>query len=132
MFNYTNAVNFIISMDDKHKLFKERLLDELNYHGISKIDFAEQVGISINTLNMYLYRGSIPAADVAVKMAQVLNTTAEYLVLGTADNKPLNKQNTKSDWLKHEINILVERLPHDKLENFLEIAQSFKNAVTKK
>lgn len=84
MFNYTNAVNFIITMDDKHKLFKERLLDELNYHGISKIDFAEQVGISINTLNMYLYRGSIPAADVAVKMAQVLNTTAEYLVLGTA------------------------------------------------
>ena len=132
MFNYTNAVNFIITMGDKHKLFKERLLDELNYHGISKIDFAEQVGISINTLNMYLYRGSIPAADVAVKMAQVLNTTAEYLVLGTADNKPLNKKNTKADWLKHEINILVERLPHDKLENFLEITQSFKNAVTKK
>lgn len=36
---------------------------------------------------MYLYRGSIPAADVAVKMAQVLNTTAEYLVLGTAVTK---------------------------------------------
>lgn len=45
------------------------------------------LGISINTLNMYLYRGAIPAADVAVKMAQVLNTTAEYLVLGTAVTK---------------------------------------------
>lgn len=48
---------------------------------------AKRVGISINTLNMYLYRGSIPAADVAVRMAQVLNTTAEYLVLGTHENK---------------------------------------------
>lgn len=116
-------------MNDKHKLFKERLLDELNYHGISKIDFAEKVGISINTLNMYLYRGSIPAADVAVKMAQVLNTTAEYLVLGTADNKPLPKQSTKADWQKKEIDVIVERLPQDKLDSFLEIARAFKNAV---
>ena len=116
-------------MIDKHKLFKERLLDELNYHGISKIDFAGQVGISINTLNMYLYRGSIPAADVAVKMAQVLNTTAEYLVLGTENNKLLSKQNTKAEWQRREISIIIERLPQDKLENFLEIAQAFKNAV---
>ena len=98
-------------MRNKHQLFKERLLDELNYQGIPKIEFAERVGISINTLNMYLYRGSIPAADVAVRMAQVLNTTTEYLILGTDDNKPIQKQDTKSDWQKKEINIILDRLP---------------------
>lgn len=113
----------------EEKTFKNRLIDELNYQGISNKEFAHKVGISMGTLGMYLYRGSIPAADVAVKMAQVLNTTVEYLVLGTAGNKPLPKQNTKADWQRKEINIIVERLPQDKLDNFLEIARAFKNAV---
>ena len=110
--------------------FKERLDDELNYQGISKIDFAERVGISINTLNMYLYRGSIPAADVAVKMAQVLNTTAEYLVLGTDKNVPVSKTNTKSEWQKKEINHILDTLSPHQFSHFLEIARAYKNGVS--
>ena len=91
------------------KTFKDRLTDELNYQGISNKEFANKVGIGIGTLGMYLYRGSIPAADVAVKMAQVLNTTTE--------------------WQKKEINIIVERLPSEQLGNFLEIARAFKKTV---
>ena len=112
------------------KSFKERLTDELNYQGISNKEFAHKVGISLGTLGMYLYRGSIPAADIAVKMAQVLNTTAEYLVLGTEEKNVL-KQNPKSDWQKKEINVIAESLPSDKLDNFLQIARAFKNAVSK-
>ena len=113
----------------EQKTFKDRLTDELNYQGISNKDFAHRVGISLGTLGMYLYRGSIPAADIAVKMAQVLNTTTEYLVLGTDNNKPIQTQTTKSDWQKKEINIIIDRLPQTQLENFLEIARAFKNAV---
>ena len=36
--------------------FKDRLIDELNYQGISKKEFAERVGISSGTLGMYLFR----------------------------------------------------------------------------
>ena len=113
----------------EQKTFKDRLTDEVNYQGISNKDFAHRVGISLGTLGMYLYRGSIPAADIAVKMAQVLNTTTEYLVLGTDNNKPIQTQTTKSDWQKKEINIIIDRLPQTQLENFLEIARAFKNAV---
>lgn len=117
-------------MKKKHQEFKERLLDELNYQSLSKIDFAAKVGISINTLNMYLYRGSIPAADVAVKMAMILNTSAEYLILGTENNHPIQKQDTKSDWQKNEINKIINNIPNEKLEDFLTIAKAFKNATT--
>lgn len=116
-------------MKDKHEQFKERLLDELNYQGLSKTDFAAQVGISINTLNMYLYRGSMPAADIAVKMSQVLNTTTEYLILGTDEKHKLQKQNTKSDWQKKEINIIMDCLSQEQLENFLAITRAFKKAL---
>ena len=113
----------------ERKTFKDRLTDELNYQGISNKEFANKVGIGIGTLGMYLYRGSIPAADVAVKMAQVLNTTTEYLIMGTDDKNPVQKQNTKSDWQKKEINFIMDHLPQEQLENFLEIARAFKKAT---
>ena len=54
---------------------------------MSNKEFAGKLGISINTLNMYLYRDSIPSADIAVKMAKVLNTTTEYLITGISTNQ---------------------------------------------
>ena len=109
--------------------FKDRLIDELNFQGISNKEFANRVGINIGTLGMYLYRGSIPSADIAVKMAQVLNTTAEYLVLGMENNVPLNKTDTKSDWQKKEINTIINKLNPNQLEHFLEIARAYKLGV---
>ncbi len=116
-------------MEEKNKLFRERLMDELNYRGISKLDFAKQVEISINTLNMYLYRGSIPAADVAVKMARALNTTTEYLITGTDPTTPPSKSGIKSDWEKKEIAHIASSLTPHQLTNFLEIARAYKNGV---
>ncbi len=110
--------------------FKDRINDELEYQNISKKDFAERTGISINTLNMYLYRGSIPAADVAVRMAQALNTTTEYLVTGADSTTPLSKSGTKSDWQKKEINHILGSLTPHQLTHFLEIARAYKNGVS--
>ena len=110
--------------------FKDRINDELEYQDISKKDFAERTGISINTLNMYLYRGSIPAADVAVRMAQALNTTTEYLVTGADSTTPPSKSGTKSDWQKKEINHIIGSLTPHQLTHFLEIARAYKNGVS--
>ena len=117
------------TMTDIKGSFRERLIDELNYRGISNKDFAGMVGISTNTLNMYLYRGSMPSADIAVKMAQVLNTTTEYLVSGTDKNISLNKIDTKSDWQKKEIITIMNKLNSNQLEHFLEIARAYKMGV---
>ena len=115
---------------DKHESFRERLSDELNYQGISKLDFAQKIGISINTLNMYLYRGSIPAADVAVRMARALNTTAEYLVTGEDSTTPPSKSGTKSDWEKKEINHILGTLTPHQLTHFLEITRAYKSGLS--
>ena len=112
--------------------FKKRLIDELNFQEISNKEFAQRVGISVSTLSMYLYRGSIPAADVAVKMAEVLHTTAEYLILGIDKNNPNTKQSTKSDWQKRELTNIANSLSSTQLDNLLEIARAFKNAVSQR
>lgn len=106
--------------------FKDRLQNELSYSGLSNKEFAAAIGISINTLNMYLYRNSIPSADVAVKMAKALNTTVEHLVTGIPQ-----KQNyaLKTRKIK-EIEIILNQLSDQHLSSLLDIIKTFCRAVT--
>jgi len=67
--------------------FKENLKSELSYKNILVKELAVLTGISKNTLDNYLnVRGYMPPADVAVKIAQALEVTVEYLVTGEEKN----------------------------------------------
>ncbi|MDD6487723.1 MAG: helix-turn-helix domain-containing protein [Spirochaetales bacterium] len=115
-------------MEDLAKGFKQRLSDELSYRGFSVKEFAAKVGISVNTLNMYLYRNSIPAADVAVKMAKVLNVTTEYLITGE-ETKTARATTELQSMQKREIYYLVEGFQEKQLDSFLKIARAYKEAT---
>ncbi|MCL2270671.1 MAG: helix-turn-helix domain-containing protein [Treponema sp.] len=63
--------------------FKENFKSELLYQDIQVKELAEITGISRYTLGNYLsVRERIPTADVAVKIAQALGVSVEYLVTG--------------------------------------------------
>jgi len=63
--------------------FKENLKSELVYQDIQVKELADITGISRYTLGNYLsVRERIPTADVAVKIAQALGVSVEYLVTG--------------------------------------------------
>lgn len=61
--------------------FWERL-DEATSSGITRKNLAELAGISISTISMWKKRKSYPTADVAVRLAEGLGLTVEYLVTG--------------------------------------------------
>lgn len=64
--------------------FKTTLRGELDFQNKTVKELAIETGISQRTLEGYLSaRGSIPPADVAVKIAKALHVTVEYLVTGT-------------------------------------------------
>jgi transcriptional regulator with XRE-family HTH domain len=63
--------------------FKENLKSELMYQDMQVKKLADITGISRFTLGNYLsVRERIPTADVAVKIAQALGVSVEYLVTG--------------------------------------------------
>ena len=63
--------------------FKENLKSELAYQDMQVKELADITGISRYTLSNYLsIRERIPTADVAVKIAQALGVSVEYLVNG--------------------------------------------------
>lgn len=70
--------------------FKENLKAELEYQGLQIKELAAKCGISRNTLANYLTgHNSLPTADNAVKIAQALGVSVEYLMTGTTSQKSL-------------------------------------------
>jgi len=63
--------------------FRENLKSELTYKGILVKELAALSGISRRTIDNYLREGgSMPLADAAVRIAEALDVTVEYLITG--------------------------------------------------
>ena len=63
--------------------FKENLKTELTYKNMLVKELAAKTGISRHTIDNYLnVREHIPTIDVAVKIAQALGVSVEYLATG--------------------------------------------------
>jgi transcriptional regulator with XRE-family HTH domain len=67
--------------------FIERLEILLKEKGISQKSLAEYIGIRNPSISEWKKEGTIPRADIAIKMAEYLNVSVEYLITGTeSDN----------------------------------------------
>lgn len=64
------------------ELFYERLERLLKENDIKQKELAEKCGISPNGISTWKVTGTIPRADIAVKIAGILNVSTEYLVTG--------------------------------------------------
>lgn len=53
------------------------------YKNLSRKELAYLAKFSVNSISTGIIRGSIPAADVAYRIAKILNVSIEYLLTGT-------------------------------------------------
>lgn len=88
--------------------FRERLRDEINYKGLMIKEVSAKVGVSNNTFLSYVdSRAVLPNVETAVKIAQVLGVSVEYLVTGKDPNiKRINNKDIRD--LIYEIENLTE------------------------
>ena len=85
--NYT-SIDIIREMNS----FRENLRNELDFQGLTVKELSAKTGIVKGTLDNYLgIRASIPPADIAVKIADALNVSVEFLVTGK-ERKNFNNQ----------------------------------------
>ena len=62
--------------------FRTRLREEIDFSGLLDKEVAARANISKRTIDSYVgSQNCMPSADVAVRLAKVLNTTVEYLVI---------------------------------------------------
>jgi transcriptional regulator with XRE-family HTH domain len=63
--------------------FKENLKEQLSFYGMYVKELATLSGVKKQTIDTYLnVHNCMPSADAAVKIAQTLGVSVEYLVTG--------------------------------------------------
>ena len=74
--------------------FWERFEQALEDNKITASELSRTIGVASSVIYAWKMRDSIPRADIAVKVAEELNTTVEYLVTGTGNNQIAKSNNT--------------------------------------
>lgn len=68
-------------------MFWDNVKELLDIKNLTQKELSALTGINLGTLKNQICRNVIPEAVEAVKIAQALNTTVEFLVTGIDDNK---------------------------------------------
>ena len=119
--------------------FWEVVDSEREYKNISRKELAYLADFSINSIPTGITRGSIPAADVAYRIAKVLDVTVEYLLLGgnvqsqqkiNENNKNLEKIERSKKYTKnHELIDNFEKLPNNLQKSVEDLVQNITNHI---
>ena len=86
--------------------FWQNVESELLYKNISRKELAEKASFAVSGISLGLAHNSIPNADVAVRIAQVLETSVEYLITGK-ESHVLPKENAE---IIHHITTDLQKL----------------------
>ncbi len=87
-------------------IFTERIDNLLKEKKKTKKELFNHIGISSQSFYDWKNRNTIPAADIAVKIAQYLNTTVEYLITGNKSNPLIDENKELKNKIDKAINIL--------------------------
>jgi transcriptional regulator with XRE-family HTH domain len=109
--------------------FRENLKSQLEYSGLLVKELAARSGVKKKTIDSYLGTNSyIPSVVTAVKIAQVLGVSVEYLVTGEEDKQGKEFKETNKD--VRIIAQLAEQLDDEKRQfviDFIKLIKLRKN-----
>lgn len=112
------------------KDFLKRVLEELDFLNTSKADLARFLNVRKSTVYSWFERDTIPAADTALRIADFLNVSLEYLVTGKKDESKKSKTEL-SDFEKNLLKESADLLPEDKVElmSYIEMKKNLYRAL---
>ena len=71
-----------------------RVREKLDFQGHTQRDLADSIDESYNTLQSWINRDRLPNAEQAVKIAEKLNTSVEFLVTGKQNLRKIDHTKT--------------------------------------
>lgn len=101
--------------------FWKNVIDELDYQGKSRKWLALEARFDVSTIGTGLKRDGMPQADLAIRIAHVLNVSVEYLVNGTNTTSKKGNSQKEAEQIRlykkyKELIDFAESLPPEKQE----------------
>ena len=111
--------------------FWETVDSEREYKNLSRKELAYLANFSINSIPTGIARGSIPAADVAYRIAKVLGVSVEYLLLGGDSKTAQSSQETQKTKINSEV---IERSKkyikyYELIDNFEKLPENIQKSL---
>ena len=108
--------------------FWEVVDSEREYKNISRKELAYLADFSVNSIPTGITRGSIPAADVAYRIAKVLDVTVEYLLLGgnVQSQQKINENNKNLEIIERSKKYTKN---HELIDNFEKLPNNLQKSV---
>lgn len=111
--------------------FWETVDSEREYKNLSRKELAYLANFSINSIPTGIARGSIPAADVAYRIAKVLGVSVEYLLLGGDSKTVQSSQETQKTKINSEV---IERSKkyikyYELIDNFEKLPENIQKSL---
>ena len=105
--------------------FKENLRNELDYQGLTVKELSARTDIPIASLDCYLgNRATVPSVVAAIKIAQALNVTVEYLTI--SKNAGTTRLDKRLGQETQELINWVENLNMEQSKAVLKLVKIFK------
>ncbi len=93
--------------------FKENLKTELDFKGMKVKELAFYSGVNKRTIDQYLSSAAkMPSAENAVKIANALGVSVEYLVTGKTNKKDSSKEADTQIYLYKKYHELINQAEH--------------------
>lgn len=78
----------------------KRIDDELRYRGETRVELAKFLGIKPQNISAWYTRGTVPAGDICLKIAEYLHVSIEYLINGKEPGSSQEERWLLSEWNK--------------------------------
>lgn len=112
--------------------FEENLREAIKIMGITTKELSAKTGIKEDTISSYLKtNGAMPTAEKAVKLADALNTSVEFLVTGFEKNSriivyEMHKTSKYSKYMD-----ALEKIPNESREPILKMISDMSRKYSK-
>lgn len=112
--------------------FSENLREAMKVMGITTKELSAMTNLKEDTISSYLKtNGAMPTAEKAVKLANVLNTSVEFLVTGfekrnTGATYDMHKIKKYSNWLE-----ALDKIPEESRNPILNMISEMSQKYTK-
>ena len=101
-------------------LIVERIDNLLKERNLNRVVLAEAIGIKPQNISAWSVRGTVPAGDICLKIAEYLNVSIEWLIYGKEDGISNEERWLLSQWKsldtvqKDTVRTLLEKWESDR------------------
>ena len=107
-------------------LIVERIDNLLKERNLNRVALAEAIGINPQNISAWSVRGTVPAGDICLKIAEYLNVSVVWLISGREDGMSNEERWVLSQWKS------LDAVQKDTVRTLLEKWESDRTAFEKK